>query len=93
MRHDDDDVKTRAGVKRIEVLGPGCARCQETYRVVRHVVERAGLPCEVIKNSSVDRMVELGMLASPGVAVDGRLMISGRIPQAEEIRRLLGLAS
>ena len=29
-------------IKRIEVFGPGCARCQETYRVVRHVVERPG---------------------------------------------------
>jgi small redox-active disulfide protein 2 len=80
-----------AVVRTIEVLGPGCARCKETCRVVRHVVESGGLDCEVVKNESVDRMVELGMFASPGVAIDGTLVISGRIPKAEEIRKLLGL--
>jgi small redox-active disulfide protein 2 len=80
-----------ATIRRIEILGPGCARCKETYRVVRQVVEGAGLGCEIIKNESIDRMVELGLLASPGLAIDGRLVISGRVPGADEIRRLLGV--
>jgi hypothetical protein len=46
----------------------------------------------VIKNESVDRMVELGLMATPGVAFDGRVVISGRIPKSEEISQLLGLA-
>ena len=75
----------------IEVLGPGCPRCQETYRVVQHVVESAGLTCSVIKNESIQRMVELGLMASPGVAFDGTVVISGRIPKAEEVRALLHL--
>jgi small redox-active disulfide protein 2 len=76
----------------IEVLGPGCARCHETHRVVRHVVEQAKLGCLVQKSESVDRMVELGVLKTPAVAFDGRVVFSGRIPSSEEVRRLLGLA-
>ena len=76
----------------IEVLGPGCPRCQETFRVVQHVVESAGLACRVIKNESIQRMAELGMMASPGVAFDGKVVISGRIPKADEVRALLHLA-
>ncbi|MGV8038636.1 MAG: MTH895/ArsE family thioredoxin-like protein [Thermoanaerobaculaceae bacterium] len=79
------------GVTRIEVLGPGCPRCRETYRVVRHVVEVAGLDCEVIKNESIDRMVELGVMAPPAVVVDGKVLLSGRIPKADEVARLLGV--
>jgi small redox-active disulfide protein 2 len=75
----------------IEILGPGCARCHETHRVVRHVVEQAGIDCLVQKNESIDRMVELGVLRTPAVAIDGRVVLSGRIPKAEEVRRLLGL--
>ncbi len=75
----------------IEVLGPGCPRCRETFRVVQHVVESAGLTCSVIKNESIQRMAELGMMASPGVAFDGTVVISGRIPKAEEGRALLHL--
>lgn len=78
--------------KKIEVLGPGCTRCKETFRVVQHVVEQAGLPIEVVKDESIERMMALGLMATPGVAIDGRIVISGRIPRAEEVRQLLGVA-
>lgn len=77
--------------KKVEVLGPGCPRCQEAFRVVRHVVESAGLGCEVVKNDSIDRMVELGVMATPAVAVDGRVVLGGRIPKADEVKKLLGI--
>ena len=76
---------------RIEVLGPGCTRCRETYRVVKHVVEESGLEFEVVKNESYERMAALGLLATPGVAIDGKVVVSGRIPKAQEVRHLLGI--
>ncbi|MFI5119046.1 MAG: MTH895/ArsE family thioredoxin-like protein [Thermoanaerobaculia bacterium] len=74
---------------KIEVLGPGCTRCKETYRVVRQVVEADRLAADVEKVESLERMIELGLIATPGVAVDGRVVLSGRIPKADEVRRLL----
>ena len=85
-------MQTQTGVSVIEVLGPGCARCHETDRVVRHVVDEAKLACVVHKVVSVDRMVELGVLRTPALAFDGRIVHQGSIPKAEEVRRLLGLA-
>ena len=76
----------------IEVLGPGCTRCKETYRVVRHVVESAGLACQVVKVESYQRMAELGDMATPAIAIDGGVVLSGRIPNADEVRQLLGIA-
>jgi len=76
----------------IEVLGPGCPRCYETHRVVQHVVEEAKLTCLVRKSESVERMVELGVLRTPAVAFDGKLVFSGRIPSSDDVRKLLGLA-
>jgi len=78
--------------RKIEVLGPGCTRCKETFRVVQHVVEQGGLDVEVVKDESIERMVALGLLATPGVVIDGKVVVSGRIPKAEEVRRLLGIA-
>jgi small redox-active disulfide protein 2 len=78
--------------RRIEVLGPGCSRCKETFQVVQHIVESAGLSCQVVKNESIERMVELGLMATPGVAFDGKVVISGRIPKTEEVKQLLGVA-
>ena len=75
----------------IEVLGPGCPRCHETHRVVRHVVDEAKLDCVVRKEESVERMIELGVLKTPAVVVDGEVVLSGRIPSSADVRRLLGL--
>jgi len=76
----------------IEVLGPGCARCHETHRVVRHVVDEAQLGCEVQKIESMDRMIELGVLKTPAVAFDGKVVLSGHIPKSDEVKQLLGLS-
>ena len=78
-------------MQKIEILGPGCARCKETYRVVRHVVEDAGINIEVVKEESIERMMALGLMATPGIAIDGKVVLNGRIPKAEEVPALLGV--
>jgi hypothetical protein len=59
--------------------------------VVRHVVDEARLDCKVQKVESLERMADLGVMRTPAVAFDGRVVLSGRIPKAEEVRQLLGL--
>ena len=75
--------------RKVEILGPGCARCKETYRVVQNVVVKEQLPVDVEKVESIERMVELGLMATPGVAIDGKVVVYGRVPKADEIRALL----
>lgn len=79
-------------MQKIEVLGPGCTRCKETFRVVQHVVEQSGVTVELVKDESIERMMAVGLLATPGIVVDGKVVLSGRIPKAEEVRHLLGIA-
>jgi len=78
-------------IRKIEILGPGCSRCTETYRVVQQVVADAGASFEVTKDDSIERMLELGLVSTPGVAVDGKVVLAGRIPRAGEVRQLLGI--
>ncbi|HEY0593435.1 MAG TPA: permease, partial [Thermoanaerobaculia bacterium] len=47
----------------------------------------------LVKEESYERMMALGLLATPGVAIDGKVVMSGRIPKADEVRRLLGIGS
>lgn len=77
---------------KIEILGPGCTRCRETYRVVSHVVEEEKLRAEVVKEESYERMASLGVISTPSIAIDGKVVLSGRIPRAAEVRQLLGIA-
>lgn len=76
-------------MQKIEILGPGCARCKQTHRVIQRVVEQEGVPVEVVKEESLIRMSALNVMATPAVAVDGKVVLSGRVPSAEEVRTLL----
>lgn len=77
--------------KKIEVLGPGCTRCKEAFRVVQHVIEQEGLAIELVKDESIERMMALGLMSTPGVVIDGKIVMSGRVPKAEEVRQWLGV--
>ncbi len=71
---------------KIIVYGPGCARCHETERVVRHVVEQLGVEATMEKVSDYQAMAAAGILATPAVSIDGVIKVSGRIPKGEEVR-------
>ena len=71
---------------KIVVYGPGCARCHETERVVRHVVAQLNVSADVEKVSDYQTMAAAGVIATPAVSVDGVLKVTGRIPKAEEVK-------
>lgn len=71
---------------KIVVYGPGCARCHETERVVRHVVDELGVGADVQKVTDFQAMAEAGVLATPAVSIDGVLKSAGRIPKSDEVR-------
>jgi small redox-active disulfide protein 2 len=74
---------------KIIVYGPGCVRCHETERVVRHVLDQLGIAADVQKVSDYQAMAAAGILATPAVSVDGVLKVSGRIPKSEEVESWL----
>lgn len=70
----------------ITVFGPGCARCKETERIVRQVIEQSGTPAEVQKVSDAMAMAKAGVLLTPAVAVNGVVKTAGRVPSESEVR-------
>lgn len=70
----------------ITVFGPGCARCKETERIVRHVVQERGTRADVQKVSDPAAMAKAGVLLTPAVAINGVVKTAGRIPNETEIR-------
>ncbi len=71
---------------KIVVYGPGCARCHETERIVRRVVEELGVAAEVRKVSDYQAMAMAGVMATPAVSVDGVVKVSGRVPKPDEVQ-------
>jgi small redox-active disulfide protein 2 len=73
----------------ITIYGPGCAKCSETERRVRHVVEETGAQAVVKKATDFAEMAKAGVLTTPAVAVNGAIKVAGRVPAEDEIRAWL----
>ena len=71
----------------ITVYGPGCARCYETERVVRNVLAELQSDADLQKVSDYQAMAAAGVLATPAVAIDGVIKLSGRVPTTAELRQ------
>lgn len=69
----------------IEVLGSGCPKCQYVERVVREVAAEAGIETEIRHVTDVGEIVSRGVLSTPGLVIDGRLVMAGRVPSREQV--------
>ena len=75
---------------KITVYGPGCKKCHEAEALVKKVVADSGSDAVVEKVSDLQEMMKMGIISTPGVAVDGVLKVAGRVPKADEINSWLG---
>jgi small redox-active disulfide protein 2 len=73
----------------ITVYGPGCARCYETERLIRNVLAELQSDADLQKVSDYKAMAAAGVMATPAVAIDGIVRVSGRIPKREEVKAWL----
>jgi small redox-active disulfide protein 2 len=69
----------------IEILGPGCYRCEATEENVRKALEALGLEAQVKHISDPQEFGRRGVVFTPAVVIDGRVQSSGRVPEVEEI--------
>lgn len=74
---------------KIQVLGPGCPSCLTLEVNVKKAVAALGIDAEIEHITDINKMVEMGMMMSPGLAVDGKLVSQGKIPEVEEIKKWL----
>ena len=75
---------------RIEIFGPGCAKCHETEKLARAALDESGLDAEVVKVTDFKEMAARGVFATPAVAVDGALKCTGRVPAKKELLAWFG---
>ena len=69
----------------IKILGPGCARCDKTARLVKEVVAATGAEARVEKVTDMMQIAGCGVVSTPAVMVDGQIKCTGRIPKKDEI--------
>lgn len=73
----------------IQVLGPGCHNCKSTEAAAREAVAALGINAEFVKVTDYAEIAKMGVMKTPGLAIDGKVVISGRVPTAAEAAELL----
>lgn len=73
----------------VKILGPGCANCARLEARTREALDSLGLDATVEKVADVADIASYGVMRTPGLVVDERLLVSGRVPAAREIAELL----
>lgn len=76
-------------MKRVEVLGPGCARCQRTASMIEEQARKLGVEVAVEKVTDVAAIAGYGVMSTPGVVVDGKVVHAGGLPKPEAIEAWL----
>ena len=79
-------------MRAIEVLGPGCQKCQYTERVVREVVESTDIAAEITHVTDYAEIAQRGVMSTPGLVTDGTVVLAGRVPTREQVATWLGVA-
>lgn len=73
----------------IQILGPGCPNCQNLEKNARQAAANLGLDAEFQKVTDMDEIVEMGVMRTPGFAIDGTVQKSGKVFSTEEIEESL----
>lgn len=73
----------------IQVLGPGCQKCQVLYERTKQAALELGLACEIEKVSDMQAILNFGILSTPALVVDGTVKVNGRVPTVAQIKEML----
>jgi small redox-active disulfide protein 2 len=74
---------------KIQILGTGCPKCKQLTEHAQRAVDELGLECEIEKVTQMDEILSFGILMTPGLALDGEVLASGKLLSVEKIKEIL----
>lgn len=77
---------------KIEVLGTGCPKCKKLMELVTATVAETGVAAEIVKIDKIADIVNFGVMMTPALAINGKVVVGGRLPSKEEIKGWLAAA-
>jgi small redox-active disulfide protein 2 len=76
-------------MEKIQILGTGCAKCTKLAENTRQAADSLGMEYEMIKVSDINEIMAFGIMTTPGLAVDGKVLLVGKVPSPADIEKLL----
>ena len=76
-------------MKDVKVLGPGCKRCEATEQMVRAEASKLGIEVKIEKVTDYAQIAGFGIVSTPGVVIDGKVVHAGGLPKTEDLAKWL----
>ncbi len=76
-------------MKKIQILGTGCAKCKTLAENAKKAVELTGVNAEIEKVEDIKEIMKFNVLMTPGLVIDGEVKAAGRVLSPEDIKKLL----
>ncbi len=76
-------------MKKIEIFGTGCSKCIRLEKNVERAVKELGIDADIVKVEGLEEISARGIMATPGIAVDGDVKATGRVLNPDQIKKLL----
>ncbi len=73
----------------IKVLGTGCAKCKKLEERTRNAVSELGVEASIEKVEDIYKIMQFGVMNTPALVVDGKVVLSGKLPGDKELKELL----
>lgn len=73
----------------IKVLGTGCPKCKELEKATRDAVTELGINADIVKEEDIMKIMQYGVMHTPALVIDGKVVVSGRLPNEKELKNLL----
>jgi len=76
-------------IMEIKILGPGCARCKTLEKIVINTLAELDIAANVSKVEDILKIMEYGIMHTPGLVINEKVIVSGRIPSPAELKEIL----
>jgi small redox-active disulfide protein 2 len=73
----------------IKVLGTGCTKCKALENATKEMVSRLGIDAVIEKEEDIFKIMEYGVMRTPGLVINGKVVLNGRIPSSNELQEIL----